>query len=98
MPTYESNSSAPQLPKCDYKMRVAPVPEGTEPKSVSVDFSTKPVAWLYKNSKDGIYGTMKLVLGGKEYKFKIYLSPNNYQPAAVAAPQHDPMVNDESPF
>ncbi len=95
MPTYKSpDFDKSALPKADYKVYAKEIPEGVEPKTVSVDFKTKPVAWLYKNAKGGIYGTIRLVTpDGKEHRWKIYLSENNYSPATAPAPQHEALQN-----
>lgn len=94
MPTYNTpDFDRSSLPKADYKVYAKEVPAGAEAKSVMVDFKSKPIGWLYKNAKGGIYGTLKFVVDGKEVKLKVYLSENNYQPAAVPAPNHPPLEN-----
>ena len=73
MPTYPSNEAANSTkPKADYRAYIAEIPDGADPKTISVDFSAKPVAWLYRSAKGGIYGTLRIP-DGKSYK--IFLSP-----------------------
>lgn len=94
MPTYASvDYDKSQLPRADYKVYTKEIPDGVEPKTVSVDFKSKPSGWLYKTAKGGIYGTLRLIIDGAERKFKVFLSENNYNPAAVAAPSHPPLTD-----